>query len=83
MIPDERASRFKSGYTHDEKETVTFKPPLEVKEWEELMRCQDIVAKLEKRDKKESKAFGTKEEKKDGKEKNEQTKSEKPASTKD
>lgn len=79
MIPDERASRFKSGYKHDEKETVTFNPPLEVKEWDELMRCQVIVAKLEERQKKESKAFGTKEEKKDGQDKIKQTsKSEKP-----
>ena len=50
MIPDERASRFKSGYMQDGKETVTFNPQLTVEEWEELMRCQKIVAKLEKKD---------------------------------
>lgn len=64
LIPDERASRFKSGYMQDGENTVTFNPQLTVEEWEELMRCQKIVAKLEK---------------KDGKKETEQTsKSEKP-----
>lgn len=43
MIPDERASRFKSGYQIEGKDTVTFNPPLEVSEWEWLMKCQDVA----------------------------------------
>lgn len=71
LIPDERASRFKSGYKHDEKETVTFNPPLEVKEWEFLMECQEIATKERK--------FTVPKEKKDGKKETKQTsKPEKP-----
>ncbi len=67
MIPNERASRYKSGYQIDGKDTVTFNPPLEVKEWEELMAHQEVALQLAKGLKK------AKEEKKDGKEKTEQT----------
>jgi len=65
MIPDERASRNPSGYLQDGKEIVLFNPPLEVKEWEYLMECQEIATKQHK--------FTVPEEKKHGKEKTGQT----------
>ena len=68
LIEDKRASRSSAGYLHDGKEVVTFNPPLSVEEWEYLKECQKITIKLNPEA--ESK------EKKHGKEKTEQTKSE-------
>lgn len=75
MIPDERAQR-QGGYLQDGKEIVTFDPPLTLKEWEYLMKCQDIA--IEEESEKEIENLAEKEGKKDGKETTEQTKTEEP-----
>lgn len=54
MIPDERASRFSSGYLEDGKEVVSFNPKLSLEEWNYLMYCQQIAIDA-KQDKVEAK----------------------------
>ena len=68
MIPKERATVVEK-YLQSGKEIVEFKPPLFLEEWEELMECQEKVAKMEGREKSEAEAFGTKAEEKVGEKK--------------
>lgn len=57
MIPKERAAVIEK-YLQSGKEIVEFKPPLFLEEWEELMECQEKVAKMKGREKSEAEAFG-------------------------